>query len=318
MRVRGAAGLAAIAVLLGGCSSQGRSSLTESASSLTEGITATTAQTASESATEPVTERASAIAEGSPEEIWEMNERKFVFFLGDDLYCYTEQGGRDSANFVLSRRSGDSFIPLENGEDCYWRFSDGDRIWGTRFGKDSGGYGNSICFTDGSTVTDVSGNIGNYTPYFTPEGVYFLEPRNGKTALMLMSYTGETSEEAVLTCGMPYSFQVYGGKLYCDRRNSSGVNIYDLSTGDHETADDIIVPEKEYSYDGEYVYRDGPGGKELIFSAGELYDEPGYYIGGIQVSGDQIYVDICSGAFYSRIVRLDVTGAYIDTIYETK
>ena len=26
-------------------------------------------------------------------------------------------------------------------------------------------------------------------------------------------------------------------------------------------------------------------------------------------------MDICNGAFYSRIVRLDGTGAYIDTIY---
>lgn len=312
---RGILTAAVLAAVMTGCSSQGDSSSSEGTSHSAE----TTAPASAEPVTEPVTEeKTPAIAEGPLAEIREMNEQKIVFFLGDDLYCYTEQGGRDSSNFVLSRRSGDGFVPLEGGEDCYWRFSDGERIWGTRFSNDSGYCGNCICCTDGSKVTDVSGNIGNYLPYFTPEGVYFLEPENGETALMLMSYTGEISEKAVLNCGMPYSFQVYGGKLYCDRKNSSGVSIYDLSTGAYETADEIAQTEKEYSYDDEYVYREGTGGRERIFSAGEFCGGPGYYIGGIQVSGDQIYVDICSGAFYSRIVRLDGTGAYIDTIYISK
>ncbi|MDE6787702.1 MAG: hypothetical protein K2J47_00050, partial [Ruminococcus sp.] len=97
-------------------------------SGLPEKTTSVTSSSTTESVIEPATEAASEektepssypeimelnLAEPDKDDL--MNKRKTIFFTDNGYYYYSEIGGRDSANYVLSYDSGDgNCMPIEN------------------------------------------------------------------------------------------------------------------------------------------------------------------------------------------------------------
>lgn len=240
-------------------------------SGLPEKTTSVTSSSTTESVTEPATEAASEektepssypeimeldLAEPDKDDL--LNKRKTIFFTDNGYYYYSEIGGRDSANYVLSYDSGDgNCMPIENGEDCIWRFTDGDTIYGVQHYTHSGdSLMSKICKYKDGAITPIA-EIGYLSAfYFTDEYIYYYD--NEKT-ICRMDYNGENIEEIVKLDSIE-EFAVHDDKIwykYTIKENNRFISktaVYNIETGESVDLMVNFIHYCDFRFNGRYMY----------------------------------------------------------------